>query len=130
MSNTIDLHKLPHLMSAAWNRGDMDTFYSHIAEEVEVEEVEDVGGDPSRLAGVRGILDRIRTAFPELRASPRRIPSRRRSSFRSAGVGAGGAASIPRMAWAPRSDTGRAAPLGGTSAPTAIADSSVGPSSR
>ena len=125
MSNPIDLHKLPHLMSAAWNRGDMDTFYSHIAEEVE-----DVGGDPSRLAGVRGILDRIRTAFPELRASPRRIPSRRRSSFRSAGVGAGGAASIPRMAWAPRSDTGRAAPLGGTSAPTAIADSSVGPSSR
>ena len=60
MSNTIDLHKLPHLMYDAWNRGDMDAFYSFIAEEVE-----DVGGDSSGLAGVRGILDHIRTAFPD-----------------------------------------------------------------
>ena len=60
MPNTIDLHEFPHLMYAAWNRGDMDAFYSYIAEGVE-----DVGGDSSGLAGVRGILDHIRSAFPD-----------------------------------------------------------------
>jgi steroid delta-isomerase-like uncharacterized protein len=62
MPNTIDLHQIPHRMYEAWNRGDMDTFYSYIADDVD-----DVGGESTGLAGVRAILDHIRTAFPDFR---------------------------------------------------------------
>lgn len=54
------LRTYPHRLYARWNAGDMDGFYAMIDEEVH-----DVGGDANGLAGVRGILDHIRSAFPD-----------------------------------------------------------------
>ena len=48
MANTMDIRRIPHLMYEAWNRGDMDTFYSYVDEGVD-----DVGGESTGLAGVR-----------------------------------------------------------------------------
>jgi predicted ester cyclase len=60
MANTMDIRRIPYLMYDAWNRGDMETFYSYIDDHVD-----DVGGDASGLAGVRAILDHIREAMPD-----------------------------------------------------------------
>jgi predicted ester cyclase len=60
MGNTMDLHDIPKRMYDAWNRGDMEGFYSYIDEDVV-----DVGGNSGGLKEVRAILDHIRTAFPD-----------------------------------------------------------------
>lgn len=55
-----DLRDYPHRLYAHWNAGNMDAFYAMIDEHVV-----DAGGDARGLAGVKAILDHIRTAFPD-----------------------------------------------------------------
>jgi predicted ester cyclase len=50
----------PHRLYAHWNAGDMESFYAMLDENVV-----DVGGESQGRAGVRGILDHIRSAMPD-----------------------------------------------------------------
>lgn len=54
------LRTYPHRLYAHWNAGNMDAFYAMLDENVV-----DVGGESQGRAGVREILDHIRSAMPD-----------------------------------------------------------------
>jgi C-1 hydroxylase len=60
---TEQMRAYPHRMYDLWNRGEMEAFYALLDDDV-VDH--NAAGGERGIAGVRSILDQVRTAFPDM----------------------------------------------------------------